>query len=148
MTHDPAVYSDPDAFLPSRFACPTTKDGAQPPPALDPRDVVFGFGRRACAGRQFAESNVWLAVAGIVAAFAIDRARDACGREEVPPAEFIDGLIRCVFDFVDVYVFLVFSDQRVVESHPKPFRCRIYPRSRRVADLVDEGYAEVEGELD
>ena len=96
MTHDPAVYSDPNAFLPSRFACPTAKDGAQPPPAPDPRDVVFGFGRRACAGRQFAESNVWLAVSGIVAAFAIDRARDACGREEVPAAEFIDGLVRCV----------------------------------------------------
>ena len=92
MTHDPAVYPDPNAFLPSRFAV----DGTQKQqPAPDPREIVFGFGRRACAGKQFADSNVWLAIAGIMAACTIDRARDACGREEVPSAEFTDGLIRC-----------------------------------------------------
>ena len=51
-----------------------------------------------------------------------------------------------MFEFVDVYV-LFFSDQGC-GSHPKPFRCRIYPRSRRAVDLMNEGYAEVEGELD
>lgn len=38
MAHDPAVYSEPDTFNPSRFL------GTQP--ERDPALYVFGFGRR------------------------------------------------------------------------------------------------------
>jgi len=38
MAHDPKVYSDPFTFKPERFLGPT--------PEQDPREYVFGFGRR------------------------------------------------------------------------------------------------------
>src|ERR1700730_13276893 len=80
MTHDPEVYPNPDEVRPSRFATPIEGDLTQKQPAPDPQDGVFGFGRRACAGRAFADSNVWLAIAAIVAAFTINRVRDEQGQ--------------------------------------------------------------------
>ena len=32
----------------------------------DPRKIVFGFGRRVCPGREFAEASIWMAAAGII----------------------------------------------------------------------------------
>jgi cytochrome P450 len=43
MAHDPEVYAHPDMFDPSRFIASV---GHVPEP--DPRDLIFGFGRR-CA---------------------------------------------------------------------------------------------------
>lgn len=41
MAHDPDNYSEPMEFRPERFLA--TEDAA---PELDPRNIVFGFGRR------------------------------------------------------------------------------------------------------
>lgn len=42
MTHDESVYPDPSVFDPERFMGDN--------PQADPRECVFGFGRRVCAG--------------------------------------------------------------------------------------------------
>jgi hypothetical protein len=42
MTRDEEVYPDPESFKPERFI----KDGALNKEVRDPRDIVFGFGRR------------------------------------------------------------------------------------------------------
>lgn len=42
MTHDPSLYPDPYKFQPSRFLLQ--------PVQVDPRNIVFGFGRRSCPG--------------------------------------------------------------------------------------------------
>jgi cytochrome P450 len=42
MTRDEEVYPDPESFKPERFM----KDGALNKEIRDPRDIVFGFGRR------------------------------------------------------------------------------------------------------
>ena len=128
----------------------------QEPPAPDPRDVVFGFGRRACAGRAFADSNVWLAAAAIVATFTIDRVRDEHGREVIPSAEFTDGVVRCASLMSGVALSKLMSVCGACggggggggeqNSHAKPFRCAIAPRSSREVELVDREYAEVEGD--
>ncbi|KZT05049.1 cytochrome P450 [Laetiporus sulphureus 93-53] len=110
MTRDESVYPDPEAFRPERFE----KMDASEYDSRDPRRIVFGFGRRLCPARQFADSNVWLAIASMLAAFDFDRAHDANGWEITPQASFASGGI----------------------SYPKPFRCEIQPRSQKVVNLV------------
>jgi cytochrome P450 len=85
------VCSEPEEFIPERFM-----DDASPESRLpyDPRDIAFGFGRRACAGRHFAEANVWLAIARIVAAFDISKVLDAEGVEVTPPMAFTESFVR------------------------------------------------------
>jgi hypothetical protein len=51
---------------------------------------------RACPGRHFGESNVWLAIAGITAAFSITKALDELGQEITPPEAFTSGFVRYV----------------------------------------------------
>lgn len=44
MTRDEKVYEDPEIFRPERFETSGTKD---------PREIVFGFGRRSAAPPEF-----------------------------------------------------------------------------------------------
>ncbi|EJD45439.1 cytochrome P450, partial [Auricularia subglabra TFB-10046 SS5] len=61
ILHDPDVYPDPQKFDPTRWLAP------DPPP--NPRTAVFGFGRRICPGRHFADASVFLVVASILKCF-------------------------------------------------------------------------------
>lgn len=89
---------DPDAFLPERF---------EDPEVLNPRDVIFGFGRRKCPGRYFADAGVWLALSMIISRFDISKAKDSEGNVITPVAEFESAFVR----------------------HPKKFECCIRPRT-------------------
>ena len=48
MLHDERTYRDPHTFDPARFLPrrPGAGDGGVSQPELDPRSIVFGFGRR------------------------------------------------------------------------------------------------------
>ncbi|KAF8603041.1 cytochrome P450 [Ceratobasidium sp. AG-I] len=61
ILHDPILYPNPHAFLPSRHL------GLHA--ATNPLRYVFGFGRRVCPGVHLATDQPWLAMAGILAAF-------------------------------------------------------------------------------
>ncbi|KAK7034768.1 hypothetical protein VNI00_012175 [Paramarasmius palmivorus] len=81
ICHDEKVYPRPMEFDPSRFL------GANPQP--DPRDVIFGFGRRVCPGRYLAEKSLYIAVTATLSAFEISEI------EGSPPFySFDDGFIR------------------------------------------------------
>ncbi|KAK0201063.1 cytochrome P450 [Desarmillaria ectypa] len=106
---------DPDIFLPERF---------EDPEVLNPRDVIFGFGRRSavvfqmplflrltigvrkCPGRYFADAGVWLALSMIISRFDISKVKDSEGNVITPVAEFESAFVR----------------------HPKKFKCCIRPR--------------------
>lgn len=113
MGHQEEVYSDPKAFDPSRFESLDAQSGA----SKDPRQFVFGFGRRCalmvsfgsaptddpfmvtlfsriCPGRHFADEAVWLAIAHIVATVDIAKGRDASGKLITPAARFCSGFTR------------------------------------------------------
>lgn len=50
---DPEVYKNPEAFQPERFLKP---NGEFNPDVFDPRQVIFGFGRRKwCVSSIFRE---------------------------------------------------------------------------------------------
>ncbi|CCM04602.1 uncharacterized protein FIBRA_06784 [Fibroporia radiculosa] len=110
MGRDPDVYNSPESFCPERF------EGldAQTADAIDPRKFTFGFGRRVCPGRQFAESSIWLAAANILATMDIGKARDSKGAEIAVEPAFISG----------------------AASHPKPFKCDIRARSQKAQNLI------------
>ncbi|KAJ7488270.1 cytochrome P450 [Mycena latifolia] len=105
LTHDPRVYPNPDVFNPERFL---PKDGKEP--ELDPRELVFGFGRRICPGRALAEASVFIAIAMTLAVFNI---------KQDPRAPEINtkhtaGMI----------------------SHPTEFECLLEPRSEKARELI------------
>ncbi|KZT11800.1 cytochrome P450 monooxygenase [Laetiporus sulphureus 93-53] len=95
MTRNPELYPDADAFRPERFevADPEIVE------AMDPSNLIFGFGRRKCPGAQLGDADIWIAVAGILAAFDIRKAVNAANAEIIPAACFSAGLMRHVKSF-------------------------------------------------
>ncbi|KAF8960012.1 cytochrome P450, partial [Flammula alnicola] len=75
MTHNEEMYPDPDKFIPERFLVPE---------ARDPRDLVFGFGRRICPGIHLAEDVLWMMLATTIATLNVLPALDATGRVVLP----------------------------------------------------------------
>ncbi|KAK7035401.1 hypothetical protein VNI00_011932 [Paramarasmius palmivorus] len=105
---------EPEAFIPQRFI-DGTKLGKVP---ADPKDVIFGFGRRRCPGWHFADRSVWVAVSYVATLFDILPEAGPSGQKALPPIEFAMSNTR----------------------HPKPFNCSVIPRANRaklLKDLVD-----------
>ena len=49
MTQNPEVYSKPENFDPDRYLRMSTDESER----MDPRNIVFGFGRRCAASHSF-----------------------------------------------------------------------------------------------
>ncbi|KAG8904823.1 hypothetical protein FRC00_013729, partial [Tulasnella sp. 408] len=65
ISRDPTIYDDASTFNPDRFI--------NNPNILDPRDFVFGFGRRACPGSYLAYQMMWTFVVSTLWAFELER---------------------------------------------------------------------------
>ncbi|KAI5897652.1 cytochrome P450 [Schizophyllum commune H4-8] len=66
------TYPDPDSFKPERFL---TASGALDPTVRNPRDIVFGFGRRVCPGVHLAYTTLWLTVACTLRMYTISKTK-------------------------------------------------------------------------
>ncbi|EMD35757.1 hypothetical protein CERSUDRAFT_115706 [Gelatoporia subvermispora B] len=110
MLRDPSIYANPDEFTPERFL-----EFSGHEQELDPRPMVFGFGRRACPGIHMANASIFLAASSILATFNIRKAKDNAGKEIEPNLEFLTGIV----------------------AHPKPFKCSITPRSETAVALIE-----------
>nr|VWP02389.1 N/A [Ganoderma boninense] len=116
--NDPEVYDDPDVFRPERFI----RDGKLDRKTVrDPSAFVFGYGRRICPGRYFAEDTVFISVARILHVF------------DITPPVGEDGR--------PIKIEHVCSDTFV--SYPEDFRCTIKARSAAAEALIRACAAEV-----
>ncbi|KAG8926797.1 hypothetical protein FRC00_002566, partial [Tulasnella sp. 408] len=75
ISRDTKYYPDPSSFDPGRYL--------QQPPELDPREFVFGYGRRICPGNEFGFQAMWILAASILWAFEVTISeKDAAALQE------------------------------------------------------------------
>ncbi|RDX45817.1 cytochrome P450 [Lentinus brumalis] len=95
--HDPEVYENPHEFRPERFI----KDGQLDAGTRDPYEYVFGFGRRICPGRHYAEGVVFINLASILHVFDVSAPRARNDQPIVHEMRASDGYLlypeRCLF---------------------------------------------------
>ncbi|EJD42956.1 cytochrome P450 [Auricularia subglabra TFB-10046 SS5] len=97
ILRDKRYYDDPEEFKPERYLKNGVIDLKNTVP--DPRGPLFGFGRRICPGRHFAEATAWLSMATMLACFEITCAEDSDGNQIVPNPNLTTGAVTCVEPF-------------------------------------------------
>lgn len=125
---DPKLHKDPDTFEPSRYL-------NKPLPAADyinsndpyQRDhFTYGAGRRVCPGVHVAERSLYINIVRTLWGFNIKKAVGPQGQEIEPETGMIRGFL----------------------SVPKPFQCKISPRSARHAQVMRNVFKQAEAEGD
>ncbi|CAH0020036.1 unnamed protein product [Clonostachys rhizophaga] len=106
FANDPNVYHDPTCFKPERYGALYNEP--------DPKEFAFGFGRRICPGRNFADSFLYLAIVQSLAVFQITKGVDSEGREVEPSLSVLPGIV----------------------SRPAEFPFRISPRTKKCRELI------------
>lgn len=107
ILRDPALYPEPDVFEPERFLNP---DGSlHDDPVLT---SVFGFGKRICPGRFFADTTLFIVIASLLSVFKIERVGD--GGDKLSDYTFTGALL----------------------SAPHPFPCSLGPRDSKARELI------------
>ncbi|TFK21388.1 cytochrome P450 [Coprinopsis marcescibilis] len=110
MTRDEQLYPDPNAFNPERFLNIDSELKKQ----RDPRNIVFGFGRRLCPGNNIVDSSLWLLMTSMLATLDISKPVDDQGKVIEQPPVFDNPIFRI----------------------PNTFKCSIKPRSERALALI------------
>jgi len=110
MAQDTRNYPNPDEFCPERFENLDRVWSDR----LDPKNYVFGFGRRQCPGKAFADASVFLVLAHIVATLEISRAVDEQGREIVLKHAYKSGFVHHLLPFK--YTIRPRSEKRYITS--------------------------------
>ncbi|KAI0336743.1 CyP450 monooxygenase [Cubamyces sp. BRFM 1775] len=90
FSRDETRYVNAKDFKPERFLA---KDGSLDPQVLDPSEYAFGYGRRICPGRHFAQSSLFLIVASVLHTFSISAPLDENGAPKKLEAKMTSGLI-------------------------------------------------------
>ncbi|KAI0028045.1 cytochrome P450 [Vararia minispora EC-137] len=114
MLHDPTVYHSPHDFNPDRFLDKSDESLLR---RRDPRNVVFGFGRRRCPGNHLVESSIWLLLTTMLTVFDISKPLNSNGVPLEPSVVFENPVFR---------------------RNPKPFEVDIRPRSAQIHKLIYE----------
>ncbi|KAI0360841.1 CyP450 monooxygenase [Trametes cingulata] len=111
-SRDPRHYPDGETFAPERFL----KDGKFNPDVLDPAQVAFGYGRRICPGRYFAEASLFIIISTVLHTVSVSAALDANGLPVKLEGKMTPGVI----------------------SYPEPFEVDIKSRGAWTEALIRE----------
>jgi hypothetical protein len=103
---DPEIFVNPDAFEPERFL------GSESARCREIMNLAWGFGKRKCPGRQFAEASLYITFSTVIACFNIVPKLSSLG--EQPVLTYHNGFVR----------------------KPKKFPVWITPRLPKLADLI------------
>ncbi|KAF9063055.1 cytochrome P450 [Rhodocollybia butyracea] len=116
ILHNEDDYPDPYRFNPSRYL---DINGKIDHSIKDPISPVFGFGRRACPGKDVAAASLWIAVASILTCYTIEPEIDERGNLMERTGEWHQGptLFNC----------------------PVPSKCRFVFRSKDVEASLHGG---------
>ncbi|TBU44099.1 cytochrome P450 [Dichomitus squalens] len=107
---DPAVFENPDGFRPERFI----RNGQLDVTVRDPAAFIFGYGRRMCPGRYFAEAALFITVASALHVFNITPPLGGDGKPIKVEHKMTDGTV----------------------SYPEDVRCTVRPRSPAAEALI------------
>ncbi|KAL1941769.1 hypothetical protein VTO73DRAFT_6769 [Trametes versicolor] len=110
FSRDERRYPNPESFVPERFL----KDGKLNTDITDPSEFAFGFGRRICPGRHFAESSLFLTVSSVLHTLSVTAPLDATGKPQRPKVKMTAGFV----------------------SYPEPFKCVIKSRAPWAEALI------------
>ncbi|KAI9059150.1 CyP450 monooxygenase [Trametes sanguinea] len=113
-SHDPERFPEPDVFQPERFL----KNGRIDPDAQNPADIAFGYGRRICPGRHFADASLFLSVATILHTLSITAPLGIDGQPVKLEGKMTTGVI----------------------SYPEAFTVDIKPRGSWAEALLEESW--------
>ncbi|KAF8904740.1 cytochrome P450 [Gymnopilus junonius] len=102
ISRDPKIFSDFDDFRPERFF------DAMPEDTHSMGHATYSFGRRMCAGYNFANQTLFITIATILWALNIHEAKDEDGKPVLPSKH----------DFLDTGLIVA----------PVPFMCEFSPR--------------------
>ncbi|QRW04458.1 cytochrome P450 family protein [Ceratobasidium sp. AG-Ba] len=126
ISHDPDVYDRPEDFWPDRWllhefgAKPGTKHAVNPP--------WFGTGRRICPGSLLASNGLAITTMNLLWSFTFAPAVDAKTGNPV------------AVNVLDVVEGLAIR--------PEPFECRITPRSKHHANLIQQEFVATQAVLE
>ncbi|KAJ7915213.1 cytochrome P450 [Mycena leptocephala] len=109
MAHDSKRYSDPMTFNPRRFLSTDAREAE-----LDPSRICFGYGRRICPGKLFADTSIFLICSTVLFLFNINKASKN-GVVVEPAVGQTSGTV----------------------SQPLPFECTVAPRSDEARSLIN-----------
>ncbi|KAH9929014.1 cytochrome P450 [Epithele typhae] len=119
FSHDPIMYPNPDVFSPERFL----KNGKIDPAVHDPATMAFGYGRRVCPGKHFAETSLFIVIATVLHTLSLSPVVGPDGQPIMPSGKMTHGLL----------------------SYPEPFQCDIKSRSSELEALIRSSCTNMQG---